>query len=90
MSRRIQQNRKSSPSKQHLGLVMGAEGHRSNSRRDLTDGSLSSPFDHEDMNGHRTLNSIDMTLARKNTFKKRYDLGELTGANLVINRKSLN
>jgi len=42
------------------------------------------------MNGHRTLNPIDMTLARKNTFKKRYDLGELTGANLVINRKSLN
>ena len=32
---------------------------------------------------------IDLKLARKNIFKRRYD-GKLIGENLVINRKSLN
>ena len=33
---------------------------------------------------------IDLTLARKNTFKKQVNLSEYVGANLVLNRKSLN
>ena len=32
---------------------------------------------------------IDLKLARKNIFKRRYD-GKMIGENLVINRKSLN
>ena len=71
---------------------MGAEspfmhdGGRSQSPRHQNNDSLASA--EEDTS--RTLNPIDLKLARKNTFKKRYDMGELAGANLVINRKSLN
>ena len=46
------------------------------------DDSLTSPMNEEDQ-------LIDLKLARKNIFKRRYD-GKLIGENLVINRKSLN
>ena len=85
MSRRIAQNRKSSPSKQHLGLAVDELQEASIGRSaspTARENSLSSPrTDDEQL--------IDLKLARKNVFKRRYD-GRQIGENLVINRKSLN
>ena len=87
MSRRIAQNRKSSPSKQHLGLPVD-ELHEASVGRSASptarDNSLTTP---RTVDGDEQL--IDLKLARKNIFKRRYD-GRAIGENLVINRKSLN